>query len=64
MYENDGAHIILKQASKKIKKDKFSALIYGLYYCKMEEDRRGKRKKFNPADLMMFSGSFKIQGKN
>ena len=58
--ESDGAHLLVKQSSKKIKKDKVSALIYGLYYCKMEEDRRGKRKKFNPGDLMMFSGSLKF----
>lgn len=59
--ESEGAHLILKQSSKKIKKDKVSALIYGLYYCKMEEDRRGNRKrKFNAADLMLFSGSLKI----
>ena len=43
--ENEGANIILKQSSKKIKKDKFSALIYGLYWCKLKEDKRGKRKK-------------------
>lgn len=58
--ESDGANLIVKQSSKKIKKDKVSALIYGLYYCKMEEDRRGKRKKFNAADLMLFSGSLKV----
>lgn len=58
--ESDGAHLLVKQSSKKIKKDKVSALIYGLYYCKMEEDRRGKRKKFNAGDLMMFSGSLKF----
>lgn len=58
--ESEGAHLILKQSSKKIKKDKVSAFIYGLYYCKMEEDRRGKRKRINPADLMLFSGSLKI----
>ena len=53
--ENDGAHIILKQSSKKIKKDKFSALIYGLYWCKLQEDKRGKRTKINPNDLMLYS---------
>lgn len=53
--ENEGANIILKQSSKKIKKDKFSALIYGLYWCKLQEDKRNQRKKINPADLMLFS---------
>jgi hypothetical protein len=32
--ENEGANIILKQSSRGIKKDKFSAFIYGLYYEK------------------------------
>lgn len=58
--ESEGAHLLIKQSSKKIKKDKVSALIYGLYYCKLEEDKRGRRKKFNVADLMMFSGSLKV----
>lgn len=29
--ESDGANIILKPANKKIKHDRFSAYIYGLY---------------------------------
>ena len=45
--ENEGINIILKQANKGIRKDKFSALCYGLYYIKQEEDKnRKKRKKF------------------
>ena len=32
--ENEGVNIILKQANKGIKKDKFSAFVYGLYYIK------------------------------
>lgn len=55
VYENDGAHIILKQASKKIKKDKFSALIYGLYYCKLQEDARSKKKKRDISKFMFFN---------
>jgi hypothetical protein len=55
--ENEGAHIILKQASRGIKKDKFSALIYGLYYCKLQEDkmRQGKRRRFTAGDFMFFN---------
>lgn len=53
--ENDGAHIILKQASKKIKKDKFSALIYGLYYCKLQEDARSKKRKRDISKFMFFN---------
>lgn len=58
--ESDGAHLLVKQSSKKIKKDKVSALIYGLYYCKLEEDKHGSRKRFNVNDLMLFTGSLKV----
>ena len=40
--ENEGVKNILKQSSKVIKKDKFSAFEYGLYYIKLEEDRNRK----------------------
>lgn len=45
--ENEGTNIILKQANRGIRKDKFSAFEYGLYYIKQEEDNKKKRKKFN-----------------
>lgn len=57
--ENEGQNIILKQSNKKIKKDKFSALIYGLYYCKLEEDKQKKHKTRNIADFMFFSSAKK-----
>lgn len=53
--ENEGINIILKQSSRKIKKDKFSALEYGLYYIKQEEDRKRKRKKRDIKGMMLFS---------
>ena len=53
--ENEGVNIILKQSSKGIKKDKFSAFEYGLYYIKQEEDKRKKRKNFKISDLMFYS---------
>ena len=37
--DNEGVNIILKQSNKGIKKDKFSAFEYGLYYIKLEEER-------------------------
>lgn len=43
--ETEGVNILLKRANKKIPKDKFSALEYGLYYIKQEEESRRKRKK-------------------
>ena len=51
--ENEGVNIILKQANKGIKKDKFSAFEYGLYYIKQEEDNKKKKKKFNAKDWML-----------
>ena len=53
--ENEGVNIILKQSNRSIRKDKFSAFIYGLYYIKQEEDKRKRRKRFNIADMMFFS---------
>ena len=53
--ENEGVNIILKQANRGIRKDKFSAFEYGLYYIKLEEDSKKKRKKFNVKDFMFMS---------
>lgn len=53
--ENEGVNIILKQSSRSIKKDKFSAFIYGLYYIKQEEDHKKKRRSRNISDFMFFS---------
>ena len=53
--ENEGVNIILKQSSRSIKKDKFSAFEYGLFYIKQEEDRKKRRKKRNISDMMFFS---------
>jgi len=53
--ENEGVNIILKQSSRGIKKDKFSAFEYGLYHIKKEEDRNRKRKTRNIADMMFYT---------
>ena len=50
--ENEGINIILKQANKGIKKDKFSAFEYGLYYIKLEEENKKRKKKFKITDMM------------
>ena len=52
--ENEGVNIILKQSSRGIKKDKFSAFEYGLYYIKQEEDRK-KKKKGRLSDFMFYT---------
>ena len=53
--ENEGVNIILKQANKSIRKDKFSAFEYGLYYIKQEEENSKKRRKFNAKDWMFLN---------
>ena len=53
--ENEGVNIILKQANRGIRKDKFSAFEYGLYYIKQEEDSKKKKKKFNAKDWKFYS---------
>ena len=53
--DNEGVNIILKQSSRSIKKDKFSAFVYGLYYIKQEEERNMKKKKRNITDFLFFS---------
>lgn len=53
--ENEGQNIILKQANKGIKKDKFSSFEYGLYYIKVEEDDKKKKKKFHAKEWMFLN---------
>ena len=53
--DNEGVNIILKQNNRGIKKDRFSAFEYGLYYIKQDEDRKKKRKSFNVADMCFFT---------
>ena len=53
--ENEGFNIILKQANKSIRKDKFSAAEYGLLYIKLEEENKKKKKKFKYSDCMFIT---------
>ena len=53
--DNEGVNIILKQDSRGIKKDKFSAFTYGLYFIKQEEERMKKRKKRDLSKMCLFS---------
>ncbi len=53
--ENEGVNIILKQANKSVSKDKFSAFEYGLYYIKLEEDSKRKRRKARFSEFMFMS---------
>lgn len=53
--DNEGVNIILKQNNKSIKKDKFSAFEYGLYYIKQEEERKRKRRGRNMSQFMFIN---------
>ena len=53
--ETEGVNIILKQANRGIRKDKFSDFEYGLYYIKHEEDNKKKKKKFNAKEWCFFN---------
>jgi len=53
--QNEGINIILKQENRKIKKDKYSALAYGLYYIKQEDEKLNKKRKGSIADFCFFS---------
>lgn len=53
--EHEGVNIILKPANKNIKHDKFSALCYGVYYIREEEDNKRKRKAFKASDFMFLN---------
>ena len=52
--EHEGVNIILKQANRGIRKDKFSAFEYGLYYIKLQEDKK-RHKHGRISDFMFFS---------
>ena len=53
--ENEGVNINLKQVNKRIRKDKFSSMEYGLYYLKLEEDKKKRKKKFVASDWAFFN---------
>ena len=53
--ENEGVNILLKRATKSIPKDKFSAFCYGLYYIKIEEDSKKKKKKRDISKMAFYT---------
>ena len=53
--ETEGINIILKQSNKRIPKDKFSSLEYGLYYIKQEEENKKRRNRHRIADFMFMN---------
>ena len=53
--QSQGTNIILKPNNRSIKKDKFSAFLYGLYYIRQQQQKNKKRKKRNISDFLFFS---------
>lgn len=53
--ENEGINIILERTNKSIKKDKVSALEYGIYYIMKEEDSKKKKKRFNAKEWAFYN---------
>jgi len=52
--ENEGVNIILKQSSRGIPKDKFSAFEYGLYYVKRQEEGRQRKHGRDLSKMILF----------
>ena len=52
--ENEGVNIILKQSSRGIPKDKFSAFEYGMYYVKKQEEGKQKRRSRDLSKMVLF----------
>lgn len=53
--ENEGINIRLKAANKNIGHDKFSSLLYAMYYIKQEEESKRRRRKHSFAEFMFLS---------
>lgn len=51
----EGKHLVLESVNRKIKRDKFSAFEYGLYYIKILEEQSKKKKHGRLSDFMFFS---------
>lgn len=48
--------VILEQSNKRIPKDKVSALIYAMFYCKDLEDRFSRRRGHDIGQMMYYTG--------
>lgn len=53
--ETEGINIILRQANRSIRKDRFSSLEYALYYIKQEEDKKKSKKRFIASEWKFFN---------
>jgi hypothetical protein len=65
--KNDGINIILDRTNKNIKKDKVSAMGYGLWYIKIEIDDRAMMRNHMSLDQMLkapVKGNSKMKDKN
>lgn len=62
--KHEGINIILERTNKNIKKDKVSALGYGLWYIKVEVDDKAMARKTLSLDQMMRTTGSKSSGKS
>jgi hypothetical protein len=53
--ETEGVNIKLKRATNSIGKDKFSSLLYGIYYIREYEDSKKKKKRTKFSDMIFFT---------
>ena len=55
-YKQAGAETKIERVSRAIPKDKFSALLYGLYWVYLEEKKNkiSKKQKFNWLDYVLY----------
>lgn len=53
-YKSSGVRVEVKQVSKSIQKDRFSALEYGLYWIYLEEQKNMQRQEENIGDIDKF----------
>jgi hypothetical protein len=53
--ENEGINIKLKPYNRNISHDKFSSLLYAIYYIREVEDMKLKKRKHNFSEYMFIS---------
>lgn len=53
--QTEGANVVLKRANTKIKKDKVSALCYGLYWTMLRERRNSSNRKRDMSRMAFFT---------
>lgn len=60
--DGEGANVSLKRASRRIHKDKLSALIYALYWVMLKERRNERKAEMRLSDLILYTSSSQDTG--